>query len=315
MPQHDDRNDDRIEVTSQCSHGGRSDGGTLLVDFNPKMLRFRGVPIHRTTLTRLATTACPTAASKTAAKERLSADLIDLVGEPVPYAPMLALQTSAREALWEEPVAELRRGKVFLLEHRPVYTCGIRAKVEDVGERVGPDADVIKVRRGGEVTYHGPGQITGYVVLDVRNHGGSTKCFMHGIEEVMIRAVNSLVPRVEPGRHEDHPGVWVGGSKVGAIGVSVSKWVSLHGFALNVEDLQPRFDAITPCGISEPGLGVGSLHGLADRVGSDPPGMESAKRALIESMQDVFNLDLQPLNPSLVLSHSDQGVRTVWGDL
>jgi lipoyl synthase len=166
----------------------------------------------------------------------------------VRYSDALAVQ----KALWSGGSGDW----LLLLEHRHVYTLGVRAKVEHVlvdPARVG--AELVRSNRGGDVTYHGPGQLVGYPIMDVPVGPGSMPCHVHRIEALVIDVLRDLgLPAA--GRLEGYPGVWVdpGGRnprKICAIGVRVSKGRSMHGFALNVDPDMSYFGHIVPCGIAD----------------------------------------------------------------
>jgi lipoyl(octanoyl) transferase len=179
--------------------------------------------------------------------------------------------TSYPEALaaMAERVAAIRAGaeteRVWLVEHPPTYTAGTSARPEELIERRFPYYDA---GRGGQWTYHGPGQRTGYVMLDLqRAHGAvpprDVRAYVHALEEWMIRALWHF--NVKGERRSGRVGIWVadtpvGEAKIGAIGVRVTRWVSWHGVALNVEPELAHFGGIVPCGIA--GFGVTSLAHL-----------------------------------------------------
>jgi lipoyl(octanoyl) transferase len=162
-------------------------------------------------------------------------------------------------ARMEQRVADRSAGRVpdclFLLEHEPVITLGRRAKQENVlfpAEALQAQGiDVVESGRGGDVTYHGPGQIVGYPVVDLRPERKDVRRFVSDLEETMIRTCAHF--GVEAGRESGLTGTWVDGKrKIGAIGVRISKWISSHGFALNVvPDSVEAFRWIVPCGISD----------------------------------------------------------------
>jgi lipoyl(octanoyl) transferase len=176
----------------------------------------------------------------------------------VRYADGLALQ----ERLVKERQAGVIPDTLLLLEHDPVFTLGRNAKQENV--LLSADAlrargfDVFETGRGGDVTYHGPGQVVGYPILDLKPDRQDVHRYVRDLEEVMIRTcVDYGVPAE---RIKGMSGCWVGQSKIGAIGVRLARWVTSHGFAFNVDvDLSP-FELIVPCGIQ--GKGVTSLRRL-----------------------------------------------------
>lgn len=154
--------------------------------------------------------------------------------------------------------------QLLLLEHPHVITLGRRATGDHVlltGEELrARGVAVHRTERGGEVTYHGPGQLVGYPIVDLRRWGGPAD-YVHALEEVIIRTVGRYGARAE--RVKGHPGVWVGGGKLAAIGVRVSGGVASHGFALNVHTDLAFFRMIIPCGV--PGMDVTSLERLTGR--------------------------------------------------
>jgi lipoyl(octanoyl) transferase len=166
-------------------------------------------------------------------------------------------------------VAQRQQGEIpdtlLLLEHDPVFTLGRNARAEHVLR----SAEALRQRgfgvfetgRGGDVTYHGPGQVVGYPILDLSPDRQDVHRYVRDLEEAMIRACADF--GVAAGRVAGLTGTWVGGEKIGAIGVRIARWVTSHGFALNVgTDLSP-FDLIVPCGIR--GHGVTSLERLLGR--------------------------------------------------
>jgi lipoyl(octanoyl) transferase len=168
----------------------------------------------------------------------------------------------------EERAAAIREGTasecIWLLEHPPLFTAGTSA---DPAELTNPqNFPVYEAGRGGRYTYHGPGQRVGYVMLDLEKRGKDIRCFVHAVEGWMIDALAEL--GVEAHRAPGRIGIWVGeGSdeaKIGALGVRVKRWVTLHGFALNVAPDLSHFSGIVPCGIAD--FGVTSLAEQGKRV-------------------------------------------------
>ncbi|MEI7956108.1 MAG: lipoyl(octanoyl) transferase LipB [Verrucomicrobiota bacterium] len=178
-------------------------------------------------------------------------DLID-------YQDALRLQELAVEAVLDGSGGEL----AYLLEHRPVYSIGRlrdQSSLRNVTELPHP---VYETNRGGQATYHGPGQLVGYPILDLTPRGRDLHQHLRALEDALIRACASC--GVIAGRRDNLTGVWVANRKLASIGVGVRKWVSMHGFALNVTNTcLPPFLAITPCGID--GVAMTSLEAEAGR--------------------------------------------------
>jgi lipoyl(octanoyl) transferase len=200
-----------------------------------------------------------------------------------PYAQALAAM--------EQRVAAIRAGTaaeaVWLVEHEPTYTAGTSARPEDLLERRFP---AVAAGRGGQWTYHGPGQRTGYVMLDLTAPHGQVRArdvraYVQGLEEWLIRALDRFNIRGE--RREGRIGIWVVDrargteAKIGALGVRVTRWVSWHGVALNVDPDLSHFAGIVPCGIAA--HGVTSLHALGVLAT-----MEEADSALMAAWDEVF---------------------------
>ena len=179
----------------------------------------------------------------------------------VPYGRGLEIQ----ERLVAERQAATIQDQLLLLEHDPVFTLGRNARAENVlfpAERLRERGfDVYDTGRGGDVTYHGPGQVVGYPILDLSPDRRDVHRYVRDLEDVMIRTCASY--GVEAGRIDGLTGTWVGREKIGAIGVRISRWVTSHGFALNVSTDLAAFDLIVPCGIRD--KGVTSLERLLGR--------------------------------------------------
>ncbi len=167
-------------------------------------------------------------------------------------------------------MAERQAGRIgdllLLLEHDPVFTLGRNARSENVlfpAELLRQRGfEVFETGRGGDVTYHGPGQIVGYPILDLAPDRRDVHRYVRDLEEVMIRACADY--GIEASRVAGLTGTWVGRDKIGAIGVRISRWVTSHGFAFNVTTDLAAFDLIVPCGIR--GRGVTSLERLLGRA-------------------------------------------------
>lgn len=163
------------------------------------------------------------------------------------------------ETAMEARVAAIRAGTapelVWLLEHPPLYTAGTSARASDL---IAPDfLPVFQTGRGGQYTYHGPGQRIGYVMLDLQKRGSDLRAYVHDLEEWLIRALLSF--NVKGERRAGRVGIWIdeGGGrerKIAALGVRVRHWVSFHGVSLNVDPDLSHYRGIVPCGVSEHGI-------------------------------------------------------------
>ncbi len=157
-----------------------------------------------------------------------------------------------RAVAWQEAlVARCLAGgpdALLLLEHPPVYTLGRGADPIHLGLAAETGAPIVRTHRGGQVTYHGPGQLVGYPILDLRRRRPDVRWYLRTLEDVLVTALADLGIVAE--RRAGLTGVWVGPRKIASIGVALRCWVSWHGFALNVGRDLGGFDAITPCGIA-----------------------------------------------------------------
>jgi lipoyl(octanoyl) transferase len=172
------------------------------------------------------------------------------IGEGLqPYEESVAFMESRAAAIADGRASEL----VWLVEHPPLYTAGTSAKPEDLIDARFP---VHATGRGGQYTYHGPGQRVGYVMLDLKPRNGDVRGFVHDLEEWLIRTLASF--NVKGERREGRVGIWVANGnredKIAAIGVRVRRWVTFHGVSLNVDPDLEHFSGIVPCGIREHGV-------------------------------------------------------------
>ena len=140
---------------------------------------------------------------------------------------------------------------VLFLEHDNVYTFGKNADKDYLLESH-PNADIVQTDRGGQVTYHGPGQLVGYPIINLNNYKKSITWFMRTLENVIINTLKSY--NIESYTKEGLPGVWVEDDKICAMGVRIARWVTMHGFALNINPDMRYFDGMIPCGISDCGV-------------------------------------------------------------
>src|SRR4051812_19149081 len=201
---------------------------------------------------------------------------------PVPYLEAVAAMETRAAAIAAHEAAEL----VWLLEHPPLYTSGTSGKTGDLLDARFP---LIATGRGGQLTYHGPGQRVAYVMLDLKRRRPDVRAFVAGLEQWIIRTLAAFNVRGE--RREDRVGVWVRRpdkgadheDKIAAIGVRLRRWVSFHGIAINVEPELSHFSAIVPCGVVDPRYGVTSLVDLGL-----PLTMEDVDIALRQAFAEVF---------------------------
>ncbi|MGY3444966.1 MULTISPECIES: lipoyl(octanoyl) transferase LipB [unclassified Bradyrhizobium] len=205
-----------------------------------------------------------------------------IADRPVPYPDSLAAMDARVAAIADGSAPEL----VWLLEHPPLYTSGTSGKADDL---LDPRFPIFQSGRGGQVTYHGPGQRVGYVMLDLKQRRPDVRAYVASLEEWIIRTLAAFNVRGE--RREDRVGVWVKRpdkgpgfeDKIAAIGVRLRRWVSFHGIAINVEPELSHFQAIVPCGVVDPRYGVTSLVDLGL-----PVTMADLDIALRQAFAEVF---------------------------
>ena len=191
--------------------------------------------------------------------------------DPVAYRDALSLMTERNAAIHAGEASEL----IWLLEHPPVYTAGTSAARDEL---LDPRFEVVEAGRGGRYTSHGPGQRVGYVLLDLNRRARDVRGFVHALEGWVIATLGDF--GVEAWRAEGRIGIWTrdvdgGEAKIGAIGVRVRRWVTMHGLAVNLDPDLSHFGGIVPCGIAD--YGVTSLARLGKRVA--PGAWDEAMRA------------------------------------
>ena len=191
--------------------------------------------------------------------------------EPVPYRQALAEMEARNEAIAAGDAREL----FWLLEHPPVYTAGTSAAASEL---LDPRFEVVEAGRGGRYTYHGPGQRVTYVLLDLRERGKDVRRFVHALEDWVASTLDQF--GVESWTVPERVGIWTNGpdgreAKIGAIGVRVRRWGTMHGFAVNLSPDLSHFTGIVPCGIDE--FGVTSLADLG--IDLAPDAWDEALRA------------------------------------
>ncbi len=200
----------------------------------------------------------------------------------VEYAEALDLQNRLARARLRGEIADT----LLLLQHPPVITLGNSGKTENV---LAPQAlcekniQVIRTDRGGDVTYHGPGQLVVYPILNLQAHGLGVTGYIWNLEEVVIRVLARC--GVTAGRVEKLRGVWVGQEKICSLGVHLSNWISRHGLALNVNNDLAPFGLINPCGIGRP------MTSLAKILGRSPD-MEEVESLTLQAFAEVFRFSL-----------------------
>ena len=187
---------------------------------------------------------------------------------------------------------------LLLLEHPPVLTLGINGKDnnvlinEDVLGEMG--VSVFRSNRGGDVTYHGPGQVVAYPIINLRQVGKSVKEYVRLLEETSIRLLKEEYG-VSADRKSGFPGVWVGNDKITAVGCSVKKWVTMHGFALNVNTNLDHFQWINPCGFTD--KGVTSIK----KILGESQDMDLSINHIIKHFNDLFNMEPEIIDKEIFL--------------
>ena len=205
----------------------------------------------------------------------------------VDYLSALDLQTDLRDRRIAGEIPDT----LVLLEHPSVITLGRSGNLENIlvpeSELSDRGIQLFHTNRGGDVTYHGPGQIVGYPIMDLTRHGTDLRKHVGKLEEVLIRALDTL--GVMSNRRERDTGVWVGENKIASIGIHVKRWVTMHGFALNVSPDMEHISLIYPCGIKD--APMTSVEKILGR----PVSRADVLRALREAFGQVFALRLESL--------------------
>ncbi len=201
----------------------------------------------------------------------------------VSYESMLALQESRHKA-----VSEGAPETLFLLEHNKVITLGKNGRDENLlyskDDLAARGIELLRSSRGGDITYHGPGQLVVYPILRLQPHEQDLRQYVTRLEQIMIRTAADF--GVKAGPVDGLRGIWVGNEKLGAIGVRMSRWVTMHGFALNITTDLSDFELIIPCGLKD--RGVTSLSKLLSR----PPTIKEVEMRVIKHFADLFERDL-----------------------
>ena len=205
----------------------------------------------------------------------------------VPYREAWEVQRSLAGAVSQGAIPDT----VVFLEHPPVITLGRRTDEGELHVPEGADVEIVETNRGGKSTFHGPGQLVCYPILDLRRHGKDVKKYVRDLEEALIRTAASF--DLEATRIEGLTGVWLEAPprKIASIGVHISRWVTTHGYALNVDlDPAPFTDWITACGLED-----AAFTTIAREVGRGVT-VDEARRPAQEAFADVFGLEFEPLS-------------------
>jgi lipoyl(octanoyl) transferase len=218
---------------------------------------------------------------------RQPAYLLDLP-EPVPYAEAWELQRSLAGAVSQGAIPDT----VMLLEHPPVITLGRRAEPGELHVPNGAEVEIVETDRGGKSTYHGPGQLVCYPILDLTRHGQDVKKYCRDLEEALIRTLAPL--EIAATAIDGLTGLWVEGPpprKIASIGVHIHKWVTTHGYALNVDlDPAPFTEWITACGLD------GAAFTTVARELERPVTVDDVRPLAVQGLADVFSLDFEPID-------------------
>ena len=177
---------------------------------------------------------------------------------------------------------------LLLVEHEPVYTLGKNADKNHLLQHYPDNVQIFQIERGGDITFHGPGQLVGYPILDLHNYKKSVSWYMRSLEQVIINTLQKY--GIKGKQKEDLTGVWIRDKKIAAFGVRISRWVTMHGFALNVNTDMQYYEGIIPCGILE--YGVTSMEKLLNHEVN----MKDVKNTLISSFKNVFMNNIHPMN-------------------
>ena len=169
---------------------------------------------------------------------------------------------------------------LILVEHDPVYTLGKNANPDHLLQNRDRSIDVFNIERGGDITFHGPGQLVGYPILDLTNYKKSVSWYMRSLEQLTINVLNEF--EISANRVEGLTGVWVGDEKIAAQGVRLTKWITMHGFSININTDLSFYDGIIPCGIFN--HGVTSMKEVLNRTQK----MEKVKSLVIDKFNQIF---------------------------
>ncbi len=201
----------------------------------------------------------------------------------VPYRTALAWQ---RELAAARIAGRTAHDTLLLLEHPPVVTLGRAGQAGHILDAEG--IDVVEVERGGDATFHGPGQLVGYPILDLRRHRPDVHWYLRALEQVLIDALTTF--GLAATRRSGYTGVWTRGRKIASIGVHVKQWVTWHGFALNVTTDVDEFARVVPCGIADVVMTSVAYETAADEIQTAADRMEHAATAVVAAFAQVFGV-------------------------
>ncbi len=206
--------------------------------------------------------------------EKVSVNVMDLGKRP--YEEVWNLQKDLQQKRINKEIEDV----LILVEHDPVYTLGKNADVNHLLQSRDRSIDVFNIERGGDITFHGPGQLVGYPILDLANYNKSVSWYMRSLEQLTIEVLKEF--GILANRVEGLTGVWVGDEKIAAQGVRLSRWVSMHGFSLNVNPNLSFYDGIIPCGIFDRGVtSIQQLLGTTQK-------MAKVKSLVINKFDQIF---------------------------
>jgi lipoic acid synthetase len=212
------------------------------------------------------------------------------------YGAVLELQRN----LHRRRVAGEAPDLLLTVEHEPVLTVGRRGSPDNVlVSRESLDAEgirIFEVERGGDVTYHGPGQLVVYPIVDLRDHGRDVRGFVERLERAIVATLKAY--EIEGRAVEGRPGVWVGDRKIASIGLAIRKWVTMHGLALNVDVELRHFAMIRPCGMDIDVVSMASLTGRSTNIGV-------VRETLLKKMEEVFGWRIETADLAAIAGGHD----------
>jgi len=232
--------------------------------------------------------------------------LFDFSSKILPYESVWRWQKLIAERIYlRKKIGQKCADELILAQHCSVYTLGKGGKLDNImfdkGETL-KNSDVFRVERGGEVTWHGPGQLVAYPILDLNNHKKDLHWLVRTLEHAVIKVLRRF--DIKADRSVINPGVWVGNNKISAIGISASRWITMHGISLNVDCDMNHYQHIIPCGIADKKYGVCSIKEFVPAIT-----IQEVSQSLINTLSDEFQLeysnsDLVDLD-DLLKSHPD----------